>query len=41
MDYPVMRKRNRGRQPSRWKDWVETRIKELGMGREDALARKR
>ena len=41
MDCPVMRKRNRGRQPRRWKDWVEARMKELGVGREDALDRKR
>ena len=41
MDCPVMGKRNRGRQPRRWKDWVEARMKELGVGREDALDRKR
>ena len=41
MDYPVMGKRNRGRQPRRWKDWVEARMKELGVGREGALDRKR
>ena len=41
MDCPVMGKRNRGRQPRRWKDWVKARTKELGVGREDALDRKR
>ena len=41
MDCPVMGKRNKGRQPRRWKDWVEARMKELGVGREDALDRKR
>ena len=41
MDCPVIGKRNRGRQPRRWKDWVEARMKELGVGREDELDRKR
>ena len=37
MDCPVMGKR----QPRRWKDWVEVRMKELGVGSEDVLDRKR
>ena len=43
MDYPVMGKRNRGRQPKngKWRDGVETRLKEWGVRREDALDRKR
>ena len=41
MDCPVMGKRNRGRQPRRWRDGVETRLKEWGVRREDALDRKR
>ena len=40
MDYPVMRKRNRGRQPRRWRDEVKTRLKEWGAKRGDALDRK-
>ena len=31
MDCPVMGKRNRGRQPRRWKDWVEA-MKDEGVG---------
>ena len=40
MDFPVMGKRNRGRQPRKWRDGVKTRLK-WGMRREDALDRKR
>ena len=41
MDCPVMGKRNRGRQRRRWRDGVETRLKEWGVRREDTLDRKR
>ena len=37
---PVMGKRNRGRQPRRWRDGEETRLKEWDVRREEALDKK-
>ena len=36
MDCPVIRKRNRGRQPRRWRDGVGKRLKEWCVRRENA-----
>ena len=39
MEEPVRGKRGRGRQPTRWRDGVETKMRELGVTKEDALDR--